>query len=213
MARLVATILVFACPVTMLAQAQQAWIEQFDGKKLEGWHIDGDSKIENGMLILGGKAGTKLRLQTPLGDAFHMRLEYRYSGHPQLNLRYQANGPEQRQDIPWASDDWTELDVKRRRGNMGFGYLFDYSSRTRGSAGSGGLANGDGDFRVFELVVASGRTLTIRRIALQTSPPGAGPGSMWVPIITLVFLLLGIMGLGWFLNRRRAESPASGAAT
>jgi hypothetical protein len=50
MSRLAVIFLMLACPA--LLEAQDAWIEQFDGKTLQGWEIDGDGKLENGVLKL-----------------------------------------------------------------------------------------------------------------------------------------------------------------
>ncbi len=211
--RLVATILMFVCPATLLAQAQNAWIEQFDGKKLQGWEIDGESKIENGVLTLGGKIETKMRLSAPLGEQFELRLECQYAGSVPT-LRFATSAPVNERPLAGMPGHWAEFTLQRARGNLGFGYVLSQTFRhlDDGGMSSGGLPPGSGDVRELTIIVRAGSTLTIRRMVLQTTPPGEGPGAVWVPVAVLVLVLLGIMGLGWFLNRRRAESPSSRAA-
>lgn len=56
------------------------WIMLFDGKTTFGWQIQGDAKIENGILILGGDKPTTATTTTP----FHghvMDVEYRFKGN------------------------------------------------------------------------------------------------------------------------------------
>src|SRR6516225_6138686 len=41
------------------------WISLFDGETTFGWKIDGEAKVENGALILGGSKETRAEFTTP----------------------------------------------------------------------------------------------------------------------------------------------------
>lgn len=60
--------------------ASQGWVRLFDGETTYGWKIDGDVKVENGeMTIGGGKAVTAHA--TPIFDNFAYRVEAAWEGH------------------------------------------------------------------------------------------------------------------------------------
>jgi hypothetical protein len=42
------------------------WILLFDGETTFGWKIDGEAKVEDGVLVLGGKKATRAETTTPL---------------------------------------------------------------------------------------------------------------------------------------------------
>ena len=213
MSRSAVIFLLLACPA--LLEAQDAWIEQFDGKTLQGWEIDGDGKLENGVLKLGGSGGALLRLKAPLGDKFSFRLEYRYEGPSMPVLNWETNAPYpstwQFHGIP---GQWIEMTMNVTAGNWLNPNSGSYSYRTidnmGGSQGSGGMMAGSGRARDLVIVVQPNTTLMIRRISLQTTPPPPPVGRPWIAIAVLVGLLLGVMALGWFLNRRRSRAALAG---
>jgi hypothetical protein len=55
----------------------QGWTLLFDGKTTEGWMVDGDAEVVDGVLVLGGKRATSAGHRTLLGRTFELRLEYR----------------------------------------------------------------------------------------------------------------------------------------
>ena len=207
MARLVAVALLFACPATLLAQAP-AWSEQFIGKTLQGWEIDGDTKIEDGVLIVGGKIETKLRCVVPLGNRFELRLECMYSGFQRPQLHFETSAPFWQRELTGAPRAWGEFIVKRTRTDLGFGHQMVQSFRHLEVTGhhTSTVPPGSGDIRELAFIIPAGQTMSIRRIALQTTPAGADPGGLWAPLLVLVLVLLGIMTLGWFLNRNKPNT-------
>ena len=53
------------------------WIRLFDGETKFGWKIDGEAKVQDGQLVLGGGAkATKATLTTRLGDC-ELRFDHR----------------------------------------------------------------------------------------------------------------------------------------
>lgn len=211
MVRILALIGVFALAIVARAQdrpgGEPALIEQFDGKKLQGWEIDGESKIENGALVIGGKAEARLRLKEPLGSEFKVILEYKYAG-PEFSVQFKAGQPPD-QNLFHQTLNWTEVVMTRERFGASLGLPVNYKLRQLGGplTGSGSLSAPSGQLPALELIVPAGATLTIRRLALQTTPPGEGGGGLWAALIVLALVLGGIVALGWFLKRRGAAAP------
>jgi hypothetical protein len=86
---------------------------------------------------------------------------------------------------------------------------FSFRALDGSASGTGGLLAGSGRARELTIVVHPNTTLTIHRISLQTTPPPPAVGTPWIAIAVLVGLLLSVMALGWFLNRRRGASVAA----
>ena len=207
MVRTLALIAALAHPVVVRAQdrpgGEPALIEQFDGKKLQGWEIDGESKIENGALVIGGKAEARLRLKEALGSGFKVILEYKYAGPAAFSWQFEAGLPPNRNffhDMP----TWTEVVMMRQDAGAFFALPVKYELRERNGplTGNGSLSAPAGRLPTMELIVPAGATLTIRRLALMTTPPGEGGGGWWVPLTILAVILAGVVALGWFLKRR-----------
>ena len=47
-------------------EAREGWIQLFDGESTFGWKIEGESRVEKGQLVLGGKKPTKATITTRL---------------------------------------------------------------------------------------------------------------------------------------------------
>ena len=45
----------------------EGWLQLFDGESSFGWKVDGESKVEKGQLVLGGKKPTKAVVVAPFG--------------------------------------------------------------------------------------------------------------------------------------------------
>jgi Domain of Unknown Function (DUF1080) len=50
-------------------QVADGWVALFDGKTMFGWQIDGEAKVENGELVLGGSKETTARPTTSFGQS------------------------------------------------------------------------------------------------------------------------------------------------
>ena len=154
---------------------EPALIEQFDGKVIRGWEIDGEYKIEDGAVKIGGKSPTRMHLTEPLGGEFTLLLEYQYRGPGSFALQFEKGRPPD-QNFFYDMPDWTELIVTGKRGKLGFGQLINYTLRYRTGSGSSGLNPGASGSRTIEFIVPAEAGLTIRRLALKTTPPGESPG-------------------------------------
>jgi hypothetical protein len=49
-------------------EASDGWLLLFDGETTFGWTIDGEAKVENGVLVLGGKKPTRASVSTVFGE-------------------------------------------------------------------------------------------------------------------------------------------------
>ena len=50
-------------------EIEKGWLLLFDGETTFGWKVDGDAKVEKGVLILGGAKQTTITTMTPFGVA------------------------------------------------------------------------------------------------------------------------------------------------
>jgi hypothetical protein len=55
---------------------QEGWVRLFDGGTTFGWQVEGEMKVEDGVLILGGAKATRAVFPTAFGD-YELRLRYR----------------------------------------------------------------------------------------------------------------------------------------
>jgi hypothetical protein len=60
-------------------EIQDGWLLLFDGKTTFGWKIDGEAKVEQGALVLGGEKETTATTSTHFGT-FACRLNARAEG-------------------------------------------------------------------------------------------------------------------------------------
>ncbi|MBP3957808.1 DUF1080 domain-containing protein [Gemmata sp. G18] len=55
------------------------WILLFDGKETEGWKVEGEAKVVDGVLVVGGDKPAKLKTTDTFGK-LELRFEYRTEG-------------------------------------------------------------------------------------------------------------------------------------
>jgi len=60
-------------------EVADGWISLFDGETTFGWKVEGDAKVEDGVLMLGGEKKTTARLTTGFGPCEY-RMEFRLEG-------------------------------------------------------------------------------------------------------------------------------------
>lgn len=87
------------------AQIQEGWILLFDGTTPFGWKVEGDSKIEDGVLMLGGDKASKARTNTEFAG-YELAFEYVAKGD---QARLSVNG--QAIDLRPAGDGWSAANV------------------------------------------------------------------------------------------------------
>jgi hypothetical protein len=54
-------------PALTAKEVGEGWLQLFDGESTFGWKVDGESRVEKGQLILGGKKPTKAFVVAPFG--------------------------------------------------------------------------------------------------------------------------------------------------
>jgi hypothetical protein len=101
-------------PNTLTAgEIGEGWILLFDGRTTFGWKTEGEAKVEDGALQLGGGPATRAVPTMQFGDC-ELRLEYQ--GTAQLNFKGGRNSSTIRLASPatWhAADIQTEFDPRR----------------------------------------------------------------------------------------------------
>jgi hypothetical protein len=194
-------------------EKEAAWTDVFDGATIDNLQIGGVFSIKDGVLILGGGRQTRLQIKTPLGDEFKLLLECRFDGPAKPSVRlatrsFLAHG-ESGMSMTGTAGEWQELLYIRKK-DVGRGtFAMDTLSRKVGDKAiqSAGGIGGSGT-PTLSWEVPAGTTLTIRKMRLQTNAPVNSSGGLYGALIVLTLVILGIAGLGWFLNRRRSSQPA-----
>lgn len=89
-------------------EAADGWLLLFDGKTPFGWTVQGDVKVEDGTLVLGGKNETTARFNTALPGPVEVTFEMK--GRGQASLRDQSNT---HQGEAWTKIHWQWNDVRK----------------------------------------------------------------------------------------------------
>jgi hypothetical protein len=222
MIRILALIAVLAFPLVVRAQdaakvfadadKETDWIELFDGATIKDLQIDGVFNIKDGALELGGARQTRLRIKAPVGDQFKVLIECRFDGPvtPSLRLAIRslmAKG-ESGTSMAGTAGQWQEvLYIRKEVAGQGRFAMDTLCRKVSDKAiQSAGQIGGTGT-PTLSWEVPAGTTLTIRRMRLQTTAPPTSSG-LYGALIVLTLVILGIAGLGWFLNRRRKPHAA-----
>lgn len=189
------------------------WILGFDGTSTMGWSIQGDAKVVDGVLVLGGVRPT--RAQMPLlGRTFQLRLEYRAEGKLSV-IAWETRGP-----FFSGSNSSSTLDRQSKDPAEWIEVIYtgefdpDTGMRSRKSqsrvlgeaafvARDGGATTASGEMRLsFE--IPAGAKLHIRNVKLQMEPTESMPWNLWIYVTALVgvaAVALGAMVL-WIQHRR-----------
>lgn len=181
--------------------------EHLVGGKLIGWQVEGDSVADKDSITIGGKSQAKVKLLTPIGDRFSLRLEFQYAGPTAPLLQWKTNQISNWNLSSAGPNRWMEFSVSGAQGTWRSGAHWRQTTRAIDGSynSSGGMYFGPGPLREFHIVVPANTTLTLRRIASHTTPvTQRSPYGIIIAIAVLVGVLLGLMALGWFLNRRRS---------
>ncbi len=73
------------------AQMQEGWICLFDGQTPFGWKIDGDGKVVDGALVLGGEKATTAETTTRFGQ-LDLKLKYSLAGDKPCEIVLNGKG-------------------------------------------------------------------------------------------------------------------------
>jgi hypothetical protein len=198
------------------------WILGFDGTSTTGWNIQGDAKVVDGVLVLGGVGPTRAQATPLLGRTFQLRLEYRTEkgnwvpAKPGWVIPIEI-GWETRGVLARGFHSGT---LERQSKDQGewieiiYTGEFDPANGTRqeksrcravGEAafvtrelGGTNLTGGTS----FTIEIPAGAKLHVRNVKLQTEPTESTPWYLWVCVLAPV----GVGTLVVWIWRRRARA-------
>ncbi len=208
------------------ADNADGWVRAFDGGDLSGLVIEGDAKVTDGVLVIGGAKPARLSLNRDLGDDFEIRIIYRTE--PPGQLMFRANwsrmggSSSMGTTVPeppaaqGAAPEWRELRCACHKGAPRRPYDIRLESWRDGkvAASPGPIYGGsDGDAPEVWFEVPAGTTLFVRGVAVHPDPTA---GSFWrspwafgvILLVVLVVLAAGVLLLVWRMSRRAAVAVA-----
>jgi hypothetical protein len=151
-------------------EIQDGWLLLFDGKTTFGWKIDGEAKVEQGALVLGGEKETAATTSARFGT-FACRLDARTEGGKPAGIAIgpQTNGPGANvyvSALTRGQQKWEQITLKSEMDPATGKH--SWSARKGGAEAIGSSAPGSGqaDFR---FTVPAGTTLYLRNVALRPS--------------------------------------------
>ena len=204
-------------------EIDQGWILLFDGKTAAGWEIQGEGRVEDGVLVLGGDRPTRAAPRALLGRTFELRLEYRTDKGNWVPPKRGWNIPI---EIGWETSEFLEtafhsgtLERQSRDENEWIEIIYtgefdpangrrSVRSRWRGaqeavfvSRDQGSTTAAGGTRVIFE--IPSGARLNLRNIKLKTEAVEAISPQMWIAVAVILGVLLAGLTAMMIRGRRR----------
>lgn len=185
----------------------------FDGKTTSGWIVQGDAEVVDGVLVLGGKRKTNVRLADEFSSRFELRIEYRTenalpilvachhrdwlgTGMHAANLSRTSKNPE----------EWLEVVYAGKERGDGSGWRVESKIRAAGEPAFGVQELGRSTsvprsaFIAFE--IPAGQQLYLRKVVGKFEPMSS---IAWILIggaAAVVFLSI----VAWMFVRKRKAS-------
>lgn len=194
------------------------WILGFDGTSTTGWNIQGDAKVVDRVLVLGGAGPTRAQVTPLLGSVFELRFEYRTEGkvsNTGWETRTFLGRSYSSVDLDRQSKDaeeWIEIIYKGEFDPANGMRSVKSQCRTLGEPAF--VARGEimgttatGSMSVtFE--IPAGSRLHLRNVKLHTEPRDPTYASVWV--IVVVGVAVAAFGtLLWIQRPRRLTTPVA----
>jgi hypothetical protein len=179
------------------------------------WVIEGTRSLAKESLTLGGAAETKMRLVPRLGDHFQVQIIFSYEGTMPV-LRYGPRGSLARggwQQFSLSGVSGRPIELLLTGSDRGFmsGQSLQHNTRTLdGSSSSGGNLYAGNRVAELALVVPAGSKMTITSVLVKTTSVSEESSPLIAALIVLALILVGMMALGWLLQRRRQRSATPG---
>jgi len=188
------------------APNEPGWVDQLGPGGLVGWDVRGGQIMDQDGVHLGGPSPTIARLLTPLSEEFKLFMEYQSPDPQSIRVRFYHHGMfsggfTDMRLAPGSAGQWVELTIAGAP-RPGGGYNVIHDERHSSGASKSSATHGDA-IDWIEIEVPAGQTMAIRRLRLLSTAATSGGQSVIPALAILAVFLLGVMGLGWFVNRRR----------
>jgi hypothetical protein len=176
-------------PKNKLAEESAAeWRPLFDGKNLDGWEIDGDFEIVDGVLILGGERETRAYLPLQHFRDFTIRFQYQLDGKTSAGYGWSSLG-EPRKPTPGLmipdllpAKKWHESTIEEYWDIRHFQQRF-----IKGQHGANGVFR---PIQSFWIETPAGVKIRLRNIRVRQAADDS-----WAWIMGLPVLFAGLVGL------------------
>jgi hypothetical protein len=152
-------------------EISKGWIKAFDGKTTDGWKIEGDAEVVDGILILGGPRGAKAVYAKKLPEEFEFIYEHRDLGEKTHMLQIKGKRSSASAgggDADETHRKWTTHRVKNHfpegRGRKTEWYLW-HKGRWIGPGGASGGDRPDQSEVIVE--IAAGSKVEIRNFKFR----------------------------------------------
>jgi hypothetical protein len=204
------------------------WVRLFDGRDSSELLIDGEYRLDDGALVIGGIDPARLFIRRQLGDDFELRLScrgegtgmlqlhaesHRFGGGSSFGMGFPASPPQ-----PGAAPEWRELRCRCQPDAGAGGYRLVVENRREGEAAAPGVANssylsGSSPPGVW-LEVPAGTQLLLRDMRARPDPTAGrwwrGPWGFGAVLLAAFLALVVAVLLFVRRMRRRPADPASG---
>ena len=227
-AAFIVVVLIVSATVVLVLFQREGTELVFDGRTTSGWVIEGDSQVEDGVLVVGGNHKTWARIAADVRPVFEVHLEYRTENNQPIQLEWHSrrllsrgmhSGTLERRSN--KAEDWIEA-VLTGHENAGGGWSSSAKWRAVGDAAfterpQGGTAElPSSAFVAFE--IPAGQKLYLRNVRMKAQRATILPWLL-VAMFAAVVVMLAIVVVAWAISRKqgaqssaRAQAPLKGGA-
>jgi hypothetical protein len=201
------------------AEKAQGKVLVFDGKTTSGWIIDGDAKVKDGVLILGGSQKTRVRIETEMSPQFELHLEYSTANTQNIQLELHSRHSFFGRGMSSSAlartskkqGEWIEAIYGGKDAPAGRGWEGSSKWRVLGDPAFteqpvGGSSLPHSVTLVFD--IPAGQKLYLRNVRLKTDPVDSFPWLLVLAVGAVVLVLIIAVLVVVIKRRRTTQAPA-----